>query len=80
MHPLPGGEPTLGGPQTEELLRAVTDWRVVDRDGVERLERKFRFADFVSALNFTDRVGQRAGEAGHHPTLLTESGRVTVTW
>jgi 4a-hydroxytetrahydrobiopterin dehydratase len=75
-----GGEPTLDGPEVEELLRAVPDWRVVDRDGVECLEREFRFGDFASALEFTDRVGERAEEAGHHPALLTEWGKVTVTW
>ena len=78
--PCRGGEPTLGGPEVEELLRSVPGWRVVSRDGVERLERAFRFADFASALDFTNGVGEGAEEAGHHPALLTEWGRVTVTW
>lgn len=78
--PCRGGEPTLDGREIERLLRAVPGWRVVDRDGVKRLEREFRFADFASALDFTDRVGERAEEAGHHPALLTEWGRVTATW
>ena len=78
--PCRGGEPALEGPEVEGLLRAVPGWRVVSRDGVERLEREFRFADFASALDFTNRVGERAEEAGHHPALLTEWGRVTVTW
>ncbi len=78
--PCRGGEPTLAAPQIEELLPAVPGWRVVDRDGVRRLEREFPFADFASALDFTGRIGARAEEAGHHPALLTEWGRVTVTW
>jgi 4a-hydroxytetrahydrobiopterin dehydratase len=78
--PCRGGEPTLGGPQTEELLRAVPDWRVVERVGIKRLERGFRFADSASALDFTDRAGERTEEAGHHPALLKEWGRVTVAW
>lgn len=78
--PCRGGEPTLDGPEIDELLQAVPGWRVVYRDGVGRLEREFRFADFASALAFTDRVGERAEEAGHHPALLTEWGRVTATW
>jgi hypothetical protein len=32
------------------------------------------------ALAFTNRVGALAEEEGHHPALLTEWGRVTVTW
>jgi 4a-hydroxytetrahydrobiopterin dehydratase len=53
---------------------------VTERDGVKRLERSFRFADFESALKFTVGVGGKAEEAGHHPALLTEWGRVTVSW
>jgi len=78
--PCRGGEPTLAGREVEELLRSVPGWRVVSRDGVERIERAFRFADFASALAFTNKVGEKAEEAGHHPALLTEWGRVTVTW
>ena len=34
----------------------------------------------AAALAFTNRVGEIAEEEGHHPALLTEWGRVTVTW
>ena len=78
--PCRGGVPTLDSNEVEELLPEVPGWRVVDRDGVQTLQREFRFADFASALAFTDRVGEAAEVAGHHPALLTEWGRVTVTW
>ena len=78
--PCRGGVPTLDRNEVEGLLPEVPGWRVVDRDGVDSLEREFRFADFASALAFTDKVGEKAEEAGHHPALLTEWGRVTVTW
>lgn len=78
--PCRGGEPTLGENEIEALLPEVPGWRVAERDGVKRLEREFRFADFASALRFTVGVGERAEEAGHHPALLTEWGRVTVSW
>jgi 4a-hydroxytetrahydrobiopterin dehydratase len=58
----------------------VPEWQIVPRDGVDRLERVFPFPDFASALRFTNRVGQIAEAEGHHPALLTEWGRVTVTW
>ena len=78
--PCRGGEPTLDENEIDALLPEVSGWRVAERDGVKRLEREFRFADFASALDFTFRVGERAEEAGHHPALLTEWGRVTVSW
>ena len=53
---------------------------MVERDGIKRLERVFKFKDFAEALAFTNKVGQIAEEEGHHPSILTEWGRVTVTW
>ena len=75
-----GDEPRLNDAEIEELRPQVPDWRVVERDGVKRLERAFGFDDFAQALAFTNRVGEQAEEEGHHPTLLTEWGKVTVTW
>jgi 4a-hydroxytetrahydrobiopterin dehydratase len=75
-----GDEPRLNDAEIEELRPQIPDWRVVERDGVKRLERAFRFDDFAQALAFTNRVGEQAEEEGHHPTLLTEWGKVTVTW
>src|SRR5207247_9003871 len=51
-----------------------------DRDAIARLERVFHFPTFTAALAFTNRVGALAEAEGHHPALLTEWGRVTVTW
>jgi len=62
------------------LLRDIPAWRVVARDGERRLERVVTFPDFAAALAFTNRVGAAAESEGHHPALLTEWGRVTVTW
>jgi 4a-hydroxytetrahydrobiopterin dehydratase len=52
----------------------------VQHDGVDRLQRVYRFKNFVEALAFTNRVGQIAEAEGHHPLLITEWGRVTVQW
>ncbi len=78
--PCRGGEPRLDENEVAELLREIPGWRVVDRAGVEALEREFGFTNFASALAFTDAVGELAEEAGHHPALLTEWGRVTAAW
>jgi 4a-hydroxytetrahydrobiopterin dehydratase len=63
-----------------ELRPEVRDWRLLERDGIARLERVFQFPSFTDALAFTNRVGTLAEEQGHHTALLTEWGRVTVTW
>jgi 4a-hydroxytetrahydrobiopterin dehydratase len=62
------------------LKPEIPQWSVVERDGIARLERVFRFANFAEALAFTNRVGALAEAAGHHPAITTEWGRVTVGW
>jgi len=58
----------------------VPQWTLVERDGIKRLERVFTFKNFVEALAFSNKVGELAEQEGHHPALLTEWGKVTVTW
>ena len=63
-----------------DWLPQLPDWKIVERDEVRNLERVFKWKNFVQALAFTNRVGELAEEEGHHPALLTEWGKVTVTW
>lgn len=74
------GAPKVTEAQATELMPQVPGWTVVERDGVKRLERSFSFPDFAGALAFTVRVGQAAEREGHHPVLVTEWGRVKVSW
>ena len=74
------GAPEVSVEELDRWCRELPDWRVVEREGVRRLERVFSFPDFAAALAFTNRVGGAAEAEGHHPALLTEWGRVTVTW
>jgi 4a-hydroxytetrahydrobiopterin dehydratase len=71
--------PRVSEAELEELKPQVPDWTLVERDGIPRLERGFRFPNFAEALSFTNQVGALAEEEGHHPAILTEWGRVTVT-
>lgn len=72
--------PTVAPDEIEELHPHVSEWQLVVRDGIARLEREFVFENFADALGFTQKVGALAESEGHHPALLTEWGRVTVTW
>jgi 4a-hydroxytetrahydrobiopterin dehydratase len=44
------------------------------------LEREFRFADFVEALAFVNRIGELAEEANHHPDIEIRWNRVRLRW
>lgn len=66
--------------EINELKPEIPDWNIVDVDGEPHLERTYKFADFITALAFTNRVGEAAEAEGHHPALLTEWGKVKVSW
>jgi 4a-hydroxytetrahydrobiopterin dehydratase len=55
-------------------LSALPEWGI--EEGV--LTRTFRFKDFVAALAFVNRVGERAEEAGHHPDIDIRYNRVRL--
>lgn len=78
--PCRGDAPPLSDAEVAALRPEVPDWSIQVREGIPRLERSFRFKDFAQALDFTNRVGAIAEEEDHHPMLVTEWGRVTVSW
>jgi len=72
--------PRVTEAEIEEFSIQVPDWDLIEVDGIKRLTRQFTFSNFKDALAFTNKVGELAEAAGHHPALLTEWGKVTVTW
>ncbi len=72
--------PKVSDQELKELIREIPDWSIEVRDGIMQLEKVFAFGNFLDALAFTNKVGEIAEAEGHHPALLTEWGRVTVTW
>jgi 4a-hydroxytetrahydrobiopterin dehydratase len=78
--PCHGGLPPATPEEEAELTPLIPDWAKKERNGVPRLVRTFRFQDYPATLAFTQRVGELAEAEDHHPTLLTEWGKVTVSW
>lgn len=74
------GAPLATPAQRALWLPQLPHWTVTEVHGVERLERVFTFANFAQAMDFSVRVGAMAEEQRHHPALLTEWGKVTVSW
>jgi 4a-hydroxytetrahydrobiopterin dehydratase len=72
--------PRVSDDELRELMPKIPDWSATVVDGVMQLTREYRFADFEQAMAFTNRVGEIAEQAGHHPAILTEWGRVSVSW
>lgn len=72
--------PKISAEEESSLLSEVPGWEVVEREGIRQLEKAFKFGNFRDAIAFANRVGDVAEAEGHHPALLVEWGKVTVTW
>lgn len=74
------GAPRVAEQESEELMQQLPQWRIRTESGVDKLQCVYEFADFAAALVFTNQVGELAEAYNHHPALLTEWGKVTVSW
>ena len=72
--------PKVSDEELKLMMPNIPDWNVIVVDGVMQLSREFRFKNFALAMAFTNRVGEIAETEDHHPAILTEWGKVTVTW
>jgi len=74
------GAPLATPDEVSRYMQQLPHWKIVEEDGIRRLRRTFSFKDFRAALAFSKKVGELAEEENHHPSILTEWGKVTVTW
>ena len=74
-HPreLPAGTPALQPDAVQRLLALVPGWQLLD-DG-KTLRRSHRFPDFVSTIDFVNKVAGLAEEEQHHPDIHVHSYR-----
>ncbi|WP_028669630.1 4a-hydroxytetrahydrobiopterin dehydratase [Saccharospirillum impatiens] len=74
------GAPRVSDDELADLIKAIPDWQPVTRESTLQLQRSFKFKTFRDALDFTNQVGELAEREGHHPEIVTEWGKTTVTW
>jgi 4a-hydroxytetrahydrobiopterin dehydratase len=74
------GAPLATQAEINEFMPQLQGWEIVEIDGIKRLQKAFKFNDFADALAFTDKIGALCEQENHHPSILTEWGKVTVTW
>jgi 4a-hydroxytetrahydrobiopterin dehydratase len=65
------------------LSKEIDGWSVIDdaRDNyMVKLEKRFEFPDFATAMVFVNKVGVVAENEGHHPEVTVTWGKATVRW
>jgi 4a-hydroxytetrahydrobiopterin dehydratase len=78
--PCRDGQGRIEEAEARAFLKDLPGWTLVRKDGVPALEKAYKFDDFLSALDFANRVGREAEAQDHHPALTVEWGRVTAAW
>jgi 4a-hydroxytetrahydrobiopterin dehydratase len=71
--PCEGEIPALQPAQVRDLLAALPAWKLTADS--QRIRREWRVKDFLTALDFFNRVGRLAEAEGHHPDLHLASYR-----
>jgi 4a-hydroxytetrahydrobiopterin dehydratase len=74
------GAPLATPQETVNYLAQLPGWQLNVVDGVNQLQKSYAFKNFAQALAFTNQVGAIAEKENHHPAIVTEWGRVTVSW
>lgn len=74
------GDPCLDQDQVQALIGQVPGWIVSHADGVDKLVREFKFSDYLMIIDLAHKIGCMAEQVNHHPVLLVEWGKLTVTW
>ncbi|REL36170.1 4a-hydroxytetrahydrobiopterin dehydratase [Thalassotalea euphylliae] len=72
--------PKVSEEELAVLIKEIPDWVPQVRDGIMMLEREYKFKNYKLAWAFANKVSELAEQEFHHPAILLEWGKVTVTW
>ena len=74
------GAPTVSDSEAKELLQQIPEWSLIEVNGINQLQRQYKFKNFVLAMAFANELAEISEAEGHHPGILVEWGKATVTW
>ena len=82
--PCRGRVPAATDTEMTEMLSQIPEWSVIEETTggatIKTLRRIYKFRSYAAALSFTNQVAALAEEEDHHPAILLEWGKVTVSW
>ena len=65
--PCSGNTPKLNYEDISKYLSELNEWSV--NDNQEMIFKKFKFKNFIKAINFSNKVGEIAENEQHHPNI-----------
>ena len=70
-----GGTLPIKGDKINPYLEQVKYWKVIDE---HHIVKRFKFPDFVKALELVNKVAEIAEKEGHHPNITFTLGKVEI--
>jgi 4a-hydroxytetrahydrobiopterin dehydratase len=61
--------------EIQEKVMTVPNWRITDEKWIER---KFRFLEYLTGIEFVQRVAELSEKMNHHPFISIDYKLVTV--
>ena len=77
--PCRGGVPPLADTRIKEMITAVPGWTRINDGGIDKIQKEFKFKDFKAAMSFVNKVAEIAEEQWHHPNIMIDWNKVTLT-
>ena len=68
--------PTLSHAEAELRLKGLSGWTL---DG-DAIRKQYTFKDFLEAIAFVNRLAPKVNAVDHHPDILVNYKRVTLTF
>lgn len=72
--------PKVTNSEIESLMPQIPSWSILENDDIKKLVCSFAFLDYDETVNFANSVTKLAEEEDHHPEIIIEWGKVTVSW
>jgi 4a-hydroxytetrahydrobiopterin dehydratase len=73
------GAPKVSENEIHELLLEIEEWTLI-KEPIKKLQKVFTFKNYEDSLNFSNKIAKLADKEDHHPQIILEWGKVTVTW
>lgn len=80
LGPCKKGGPCITREEADTLLARIPAWEIHADDGTAKLVRTYKSSDYPFLLALAGKIGAMAEQANHHPVLVIEWGKLTVTW
>ena len=72
--------PILGESEINDLMNQIPSWSVIEEAESKKLVCSFAFINYEDSVSFANKIATLAEEEDHHPEILLEWGKVTVSW